>query len=138
MHDRLNQTPIPWKPEVGDELEGTVLEVDEYEGDHGPYPVVLVGTDDGKKVTVYGSRSVLMSKLAKKRPRVGDRIGIKYLGYPEGKSYHNYNVEVDPVDPVAQPEPDWDSMAANADAIAADAEKGRPIENFDDHDDEPF
>jgi hypothetical protein len=50
---------------------------------------------------------------------LGDRIGIKFLGKPEGRDYHAWKVVLEPLNPV---EPDWDRIAEQARA-EAEAEK---------------
>ena len=83
--------------------------------------------DDGTDVTVYCSRDVL-KEVAKHRPAVGDKIGIRYFGKPEGKRYEKYRVLAEK--PVQL---DYSKMEAEAEAELADEPGYRDdAEGFDD------
>ncbi|MCH7701521.1 MAG: hypothetical protein IID37_07520 [Planctomycetes bacterium] len=92
MFDALDNEPerAPvWKPEPGDRIVGTIRAF-------------------GKKTSQYGTHpTVLREEFQSQDPQVGDLVGIRYLGQPEGQKYHDYIVKVDhnnaeaPSEPVA-------------------------------------
>jgi hypothetical protein len=125
IDDRLDAATAGWKPTAGDKLIGVVVDIDERDGGYGMYPVVTVMTDDGNQFAFHAFHTVAKSELAKARPVIGDNIGIKYLGKPEGKNYESYRVTVGRA--VAGPHLDWDRIGAEAaaeqhqDALAEDS-----------------
>lgn len=96
LADRLDRGTAPgWKPEVGDSIVGTIVDIDERDSAYGEgtYPVLTIRRDDdGEEVAVHCFHSVLKSEIARKRPQVNDAIGIRYLGIPAGKKYEMYRV----------------------------------------------
>jgi hypothetical protein len=96
LKDNLNADYAPaWRPEPGGMLIGVVTALSEREGAYGVYPIVTVRQDDG---TDHAFHDVARAKLARAKPKVGERIGIKYLGKRDrqsGQPYHDYKVEVD-------------------------------------------
>jgi hypothetical protein len=73
----------------------------------GAYPVVTIRSEDGQEHAVHAFHSVLKRELARRRPRPGDPLAIKYEGKQQGAKYeyHSYKVEG------GQPkEVNWDSM----------------------------
>lgn len=101
----------------GTEYRGT-LDASDY-GDGEEYPIVTIRQDDGEEVAVHGFHTVLKRELAKLAPKVGDQIGVKYVGIPAGKSYELYRVILERGDGAAAAEPDWATMAQQADREAA-------------------
>jgi hypothetical protein len=95
LAERLDSFAEPWKPEPGEKLIGEVVDLDERENEYGSYPVVTVMTDEGEELAFHAFRTVPKNELAKQRPQVGDRIGIKYFGKPEGKDYELYRIKVE-------------------------------------------
>lgn len=95
LTDRLDSFAQPWRPEVGDKLIGEITDLDERENQYGTYPVVTVLTDEGEELAFHAFHTVARNELAKRRPQVGDRIGIAYHGKPEGKEYELYRVVVE-------------------------------------------
>jgi hypothetical protein len=74
---------------------GEVIGFSEFDGGYGPYPIVTLRLDDGSERAVHCQREVLSQELALQRPKIGETLGIKYLGQPEGKRYHRYTVMVE-------------------------------------------
>jgi hypothetical protein len=113
VEDRLDRQPTAWRPDEGDRLIGTVVEVGERESNYGgTYPIVVVENDAGTEVVVHAHHVVLRDELAQQRPRRGDRIGIRYLGRDADRGYERYRVVVEHTD--ATDEPDWNRYAAEA------------------------
>lgn len=75
-----------WKPEAGDVLEGRVAGIDTGNNEYGSYPIVTVEREDGTKEAVHCFHSALRSQLARLRPMVGHKIGIKYMGKRAAKN----------------------------------------------------
>ena len=97
IEDQLdNEYADSWKPEHGDKLIGTVAELNERDSGYGPYPVLtlVVGpgsTQDGEPIEPGERRSfhafhdVARRKLAKRAPKVGDALGVRYVGRLPGR-----------------------------------------------------
>ncbi len=75
------QFPISWDPdEPGETLVGTVEHLGETKLRDQWYPRVQVRTDGGDLVTVIATQKQLLAKLVTLKPKVGDRIKIRYEG----------------------------------------------------------
>jgi hypothetical protein len=106
---------------VGDKVIGVVVDIDERLSDfnEGPYPLVTINRDDDNtEVAVHCFHTVLKQEIAKKRPQVGDHIGIKYLGIPDGRKYELYKVVLERPTRI-----DYERMAAEAKAELADSDE---------------
>jgi len=79
----------------GPVIVGHVESFGAFDAGWGEYPIVTLRLADGTKRSVHCQREVLSHELAKVRPRIGERVGIKWLGVPDGKKYHRYIVKVD-------------------------------------------
>src|SRR5205085_256955 len=115
IENRLDADFAPaWKPEPGEKLVGEIVSISEREGGFGRYPIVTLRSDDGAEIAVHAFRTVLASKLAEVRPKVGERLGVKYEGEVAGaeRRYHSYKVAVDRAErPV-----DWSSYSEDVPA----------------------
>jgi len=79
-----------WKPEDGDEIEGTVLAIKQGISDvkqthEGRYPIVFVMRDSGEVVAVHCFQTVLYNEVVAARPKPGERIYIKRIGADPNK-----------------------------------------------------
>lgn len=114
-----------WRPAAGDRLVGTVISLSERPGFEGrPYPIITIQPDEGEPLAVHAFHGVLMDELGKAGPKVGERLGIKYLGKVDGGgrgSYHSYRVAVDR--PVAAI--DWSRYSED---VPADGGLNRPLD----------
>jgi len=91
--------PADWEPKnPGDMIIGKVERIEEIEYEYKKTKkkskVVELSTDTGKR-TVWLSRTVLAKEFERKNVKVGDRIVIKFLGKPEGKTYYDYVIAVE-------------------------------------------
>ena len=123
IDDRLDSFAEAWKPEPGDKLIGTVVDLDERDSAYGdePYPIVTVQDDDGNELAFHAFHTVARNELAKQRPAIGDRIGIAYHGKKNGKNYESYRVIVDRPD--SEPKTiDWDKHVTADDEPEQDGE----------------
>lgn len=116
IQDRLDREPAPgWKPNPGDQIVGTIVEISEAPGTNwGPYPLLVIEQADGTEVSVHAFHTVLKKEIAAKRPTEGDEIGIRYLGKPSGKDYEAYRVVLDRKTPARGT--DWGAVERQADA----------------------
>jgi hypothetical protein len=88
-----------WLPKPGDKVTGIVVDVDTATSEYGEYPLIEVQRPDGSTVAVHAFHEVLKKRIASKKPKIGDRIGIVYFGKDEGGKYggfENYKVVVMP------------------------------------------
>ena len=112
LEDRLDSAATGWKPNPGDRLVGTVIDVDSRDGDYGVYPIVTVQTDNGDEIAIHAFHTVLRREFAKRQPQPGERIGVKYLGKSD-KGYESYKIVWENVVP-----PDWSRIGVEAEAEA--------------------
>jgi hypothetical protein len=85
------QFPVTWDPdEPGETLVGKVEHLGETKLRDSWYPRVQVRTEAGELVTVIATQKQLLAKLVAAKPRVGDRIKIRYEG-PAGHAAPGMN-----------------------------------------------
>jgi hypothetical protein len=110
--DDIDLDEESWLPRdlgPGATLKGEIRSVSTFEGDYGPSPVLVVLTDDGRLVRWIAFGAVPQNELTAQNPQVGDRIGVRFLGRAEGKSYDSYRIVVEHraavvLEPQPQPE----------------------------------
>lgn len=92
IHEQLDgEFAEAWKPTKGAKIVGVVTDVTSRDGGYGEYPIVTIKTGDGD-LAVHCFHEVLRGELARIAPKVGDEIGIRYLGKHPEKGYHQYKV----------------------------------------------
>jgi len=124
LEQQLDQETQPWMAEPGDKLVGRIVEIGEMESDYGTYPLIIVATETGEEKAFHAFRTVAKQEIARQKPSVGDRIGIKYLGRMPDKNYDGYKIRVVRSDG-PPPALDFDKLQADVDReLAAPA----PIE----------
>jgi hypothetical protein len=120
-----------WKPDPGDKLIGSVVEISQRDGTFGAYPILTVRQDDGTELALHAFHTVVANELARARPEIGERIAIKYIGMKPGSDgragYHAYKVAVDRPEPVFN----WGAYADEFAGSPDDAE-WRQSEDYDD------
>ncbi len=96
LEERLDAPAEGWKPEVGEKLIGTIIDLDERDSqyDEEPYTLVTVLNDEGEERAFHGFHTVPRRKLARLGPQIGDRIGIAYHGR-HSKGYERYVIKLD-------------------------------------------
>ena len=108
-----------WNPQPGDIVVGVITEIrarsiiTKADSKELWFPVVALDTDDGQGVIVDCGRGGLAGPVIEARPKVGQRIGFRFIGPVDGrdgKSYDKFVVEFENETPS---EPDWDKMAAS-------------------------
>lgn len=94
LHERLSRNPEPWKPTPGDLLVGTVLDITERTTEYGDYPIVTISNNDGSW-EFHAFHTVARQEIRRQRPNIGDLIGVRYLGKPDGKDYELYRIVIE-------------------------------------------
>lgn len=126
--------PKPLKLEANDVFVGQVLRYESGHTSYGECPiVVLVDEATGEEWSLWMFHQVLRNEfLEKRKPRVGERVGIKRLPEDPTKAYTRYVVRVDRDapqggDPGAPPDPARFAPASDAGAFGdADAPASAP------------
>jgi hypothetical protein len=65
---------------TGDLVVGRLVDMAEQEGEFGITEIIVLEQEDGKRIGVWLSRTVLRNEVMNAKPQWGERIGIKYLG----------------------------------------------------------
>lgn len=98
--------------ETGSTVVGEVVGFSEGPSKFRPEPIVIVNLrrDDGVTLALWCNSTVLQSKVARLRPKIGERLEVEYLGKRQGASaeYKDYRVEVLDREPF---QPDWSSLS---------------------------
>lgn len=121
--DRMNApTAEAWRPaepkdypDHPNPLVGKVVEVDEGDGDYGPYPILYIQTESGDEWRWHVYGSVAQKRIIKLKPAVGDEIGVKYLGETPSKvkgyaPYKTWKIVLQKADGSTASGPNWDAM----------------------------
>lgn len=93
-----------WQPEPGDTIIGNVVRFEhpETKKDKRILPIVVLEVErDGaaEELRVAVKHKILGDELLDAKVQVGDRVAIRFLGQPEGKSYYKYLVRSVPIGP---------------------------------------
>ena len=108
IEERLNRQV--WDPKPGDILIGTIVKIKPGESQFaGHYPVLVIRDSTGAEWIVHCSRGGLKNPVVARGPKLGEQIGIRYVGTVQGRSQdaHRYNVEFGDDD---ESDVDWDRM----------------------------
>ena len=88
LEDRLDSFPGAWRPEKpGEKLIGELTDVDMRESEYGdPYPILTVLSEaDGLEYAWHAFHTMARNAVAKKKPQIGERVGIVYAGVGEAQ-----------------------------------------------------
>jgi len=123
--DEWGEWPPAWKPAPGEVLLGRVLRYSVGAGQYGPVRTCLLEKGDGSRVSVWLSSCVLLSLFERERPRVGERIGLKFLGRHETKGYKKFGLIVDR----EEQEPDFSPLGGEKepDPFGVEEKDGLPL-----------
>jgi hypothetical protein len=83
LEDRLDSFPEAWRPETpGEKLIGELTDVDMRESEYGePYPILTVLSEaDGREYAWHAFHHMARNAVAKKKPQIGERVGVVYAG----------------------------------------------------------
>jgi hypothetical protein len=131
--DEQGEFPARWDPQEGDSIEGVVRRYTDVELEKsGLTRLCVVEKEDGEVETIFLSATVLKSEFKKQRPMIGERIFVRYLGTPKGKSYKKYVLRVQ--DREESADPNWDDFgeayeydrSASQPAQPRQQQQGRP------------
>src|SRR5207249_1581968 len=92
LEERLDSFPEAWRPETpGEKLIGEVTDVDMRESEYGdPYPILTVlSEEDGQEHAWHAFHTMARNEVAKKKPQIGERVGIAYGGVGEAQPNMN-------------------------------------------------
>ncbi len=104
--DEQGEYPQRWAPEVGDSITGVIRRYSEVTLEKSGLTLLCVVEEDDTEVkTIFCGSTVLKGEFVRLRPKIGERIFVRYLGTPAGKSYQKYVVRVLSRD--EEPEPNW-------------------------------
>ena len=62
---------------------------------YGSVRTVIVMQENGERVSLWLSSTVLLGLFFRLKPKPGERIGLKYLGKDPKNHYHRYHLIVD-------------------------------------------
>lgn len=124
LEERLEAQTEAWMPEAGDKIVGTIVELSELESQYGTYPLIIITTEEGREFAIHCFRTVLKNEVAKKRPAVGDRIGVKYFGQLPDKDFHGYKLVIErgegSLEPAKANPIDFDALVAQTEKELAE------------------
>ena len=79
-----------WVPDPEDRLVGTIVGIEQVDGDYGPYPLLHIDCGDDEVTVLHAFHQVLRAELTRLKAKVGDKVAIKYRGKPA--KAHLYSV----------------------------------------------
>lgn len=88
--------PAAWAPEVGDMLVGRIVSIADSVTQFGPCLTVIVeedGTETQKTLRI--GPACLRTLWQKHQPGEGDKIGVKRIASPQGKTWKNFTMIVE-------------------------------------------
>ena len=87
----------PWRhDQPGDTLVGTIVGVYWKSRQGQDVAICQIRRENGELVDLWISGTVLIHEFARPNPQPGDKIAVTFLGVPQGKTYRNYEVVVQP------------------------------------------
>ena len=101
--------PESWKPSPGDMVVGTVTGYSSAMGNYGKVVICTIEEETLGRLAIWISSTVLKGEFSEHKPKVGERLGIKYLGPHATKNYHRYRLVVDRPDSL----PDFEASATD-------------------------
>jgi hypothetical protein len=125
LEDRLDSFPEAWKPTTsGEKLIGELTDVDMRESEYGdPYPILTVLSEtDGLEYAWHAFHTMARNAVAKKKPQIGERVGIVYAGLGEAQPGMNAPVRWRLLVDRPKQQVDYAAVAAETDEPAADGE----------------
>lgn len=100
---RVERDAPGWKPEVGDTIAGTLVDITEGSSPkYGPYPLLILETPSGNFVGIHSFHHVLRTEFDRRTSngtlKVGDLIALQYIGISAGKNggndFENYRIAI--------------------------------------------
>lgn len=85
-----------WRPKPGETLIGTVRRYDVGQNQFGEVRTVTIEREDGTgPVSVWLSSEVLRREFERQRPKIGERVGIRFIGRHPERQYNRWAVITD-------------------------------------------
>jgi hypothetical protein len=104
--DEQGEFPTRWDPQVGDTIAGVVRRYTDVDLEKsGLTRLCVVEREDGEVETLFLSPTVLKSEFWRLKPKIGERVFVRYLGTPKGKDYKKFVVRCP--DRPQEENPDW-------------------------------
>lgn len=129
--DEQGEYPDRWDPEEGEEIRGIVRRYTDVDLEKsGLTRLCVVEKENGDVQTLFLSATVLKSEFWKLRPRIGERIFVRYLGKPKGKDYKKYVVRC--LDRPQEENPDWGDEGQIIGGQVQEASRPQPVADPDD------
>ncbi len=117
LQDYDPELPRSWRPRPGSVLVGTVRRYDRAESAYGPRWICVLQEDESdESVGVWLSHTVLLGEFKQKRPKPGERIGIRRLD-DSPKGYARYVLLVEGREPESEV-PDFGSLGEEVGDVA--------------------
>ena len=120
LHQRLEEwpddPPRDWQANVGQIVEGEVVQYRKVQGRFGQRWVCDVREQSGELISIWLSATVLQNEFERQRPRPGETIGIRRLA-DAGKGYKRFVLLVEGRED-SEDVPDFDQTTTDADAPA--------------------
>lgn len=123
--DEQGEHPLSWKPEPGDVLTGVIRRYSMVTLEYGDTYICVVQDAPDRVQSVFLSGAVLKGEFSRMKPKVGERVVIRYLGVPAGKKYHKFSLTM-PDRPDIGVTPDWDQMDPDQRSYGASVPDDRP------------
>jgi hypothetical protein len=130
LEERLDSFPEAWKPDApGEKLIGELTDVDLRESEYGdPYPILTVLSEaDGKEWAWHAFHTMARNAVAKKKPQIGERVGIVYAGVGEAQPGMNAPVRWRLLVERPKQQVDYAAVATGTDEAAAAADDDVPF-----------
>jgi hypothetical protein len=130
LEERLDNFPEAWKPATaGEKLIGELTDVDMRESEYGdPYPILTVLSEaGGQEYAWHAFHTMARNAVAKKKPQIGERVGIVYAGVGEAQPGMNPPVRWPLLVDRPKQQVDYAAVAAGTDEPDANADGELPF-----------
>lgn len=91
----LDAETTSWRPEPGSQIVGVVKAIQHRTSDWSKdYPILTIAPSDGSVpwVDVHAFHTVLWQEIVNHAPRIGDTVGIRYVGKQPGGAGESYEL----------------------------------------------
>lgn len=82
-----------WNPKEGEAIAGRVVDIRELNGQYGPSKILDVESEETGELVAIRCATVIEREISRKNVKIGDSIGIKFLG--KKNNYYDYVVIVE-------------------------------------------
>lgn len=100
-----------WDPQPGDQLTGPIVAFKPGLTKKGQaYPILVIKNDADGVEYIAGQSGAVASDIIAVGPRVGDRVGIRFIGPQQNRNGDTFEKYVIAFDGEDDPEPDWETL----------------------------